>query len=123
MDKLRDELAESGSQNGPYQPYNSDSFKTGWNSAISAMREEAAKEFDEEATTEKAKQVEESSFHYWKKAVIVSNNPTIRPQNPHEYFITGARWQHEKDHALINELKSEIERLKEIEYMFKGLHI
>ena len=27
---LRDEKAESGSQNGPYQPYNSESFKSGF---------------------------------------------------------------------------------------------
>jgi hypothetical protein len=33
IDKLRDRLAESGSQNGPYQPYSSESFKTGWNCA------------------------------------------------------------------------------------------
>lgn len=39
MQKLRDELSESGSQNRPYQPYNSESFRTGWDCCFTAMTE------------------------------------------------------------------------------------
>lgn len=39
LKQMRDELAESGSQNGPYQPYNSESFKTGFNCGVAACDE------------------------------------------------------------------------------------
>lgn len=44
--KLRDNLAESGSQNGPYMPYDSNSFRNGFNCGAEAMRTYMQAEMD-----------------------------------------------------------------------------
>lgn len=105
LEKIRDELAESGSQNGPYQSYSSNSFKTGFNVCYHVLLNSDAGEFDENAANEY------SSAKF----------PCEPPCDSYGIcsdcgdalcFWAGAKWQHKQNSATIAALKAENESLK-----------